>query len=350
MSGFDDYFTNDDKPFAENLNDALLVSNVFDYTVTIELPTMFGNGEFVDTNGKRKAGVSIVQLLPESTNVNVQSDSIEFEGNGSELWLDFYPNFNSFGRIKSVSWESSNDMLECTIFDSDGVTQIARVSNGEELDNLSGLRGLKVFKLLFNSSNVDVLENINIVLENKVQERYGADVSIGNVSGLSTALSGKVDKVTGKGLSSNDFTDSDVTTLSNVNTAISNQEFHHRTYATSQIKMDYYDSDETPPKVWIDAVLTPRYYDYSSTFQGNILTNANFKPPKKNMVLLCPCIVNDSNEGTLIMVKLSGASSETPRLTFNFRTLSNDSTNFPNDYGVTIYLHCSYLAYDGGEE
>ena len=48
MALYDNYFTNEDKPFAENLNDALLISNVFDFTVPIVLPTMFSNNTWVE--------------------------------------------------------------------------------------------------------------------------------------------------------------------------------------------------------------------------------------------------------------------------------------------------------------
>ena len=55
MAFYDNYFTNEDKPFAENLNDALLLSNVFDMTVDVEAPKMFSNSTWVSTTSPRKS-------------------------------------------------------------------------------------------------------------------------------------------------------------------------------------------------------------------------------------------------------------------------------------------------------
>lgn len=216
MSNYDDYFTNDDKPFAENLNDALLLSNVFDMTVPIILPTMFKNKQWVNTTSPRKAGVSIITLkeqLPSGVSVGTVSNNSVLTGTGT-VKLGFYPNFNSFGKIKFINWTSSGS-LTINLKTVNGSVIASNISKGTISSQLTDLMTLQeiVIEIVMSSATLNSLE---IVMENKSSERYGAEVAISEVNGLQTSLDGKVDKVTGKGLSTNDFTNAYKDTVNNL--------------------------------------------------------------------------------------------------------------------------------------
>jgi len=222
MSEYDDYFTADDKPFIENINDALLISNVFDFTVPIALPDMFSNQTWVNSTNKRKAGVAIVELaetLPNTLSITTANDKSVVSGTGT-MKLLFYPNFNSFGQFKAFDWSSSNNKIQVNLKTKTGTTILSNISKGNLASIPSGLKVLDqvMIEIVFTAS--DTLTGFTVTMENKQQTRYGANVKINTVDGLETrlesieskntsqdsAISNKVDKVTGKALSSNDFT------------------------------------------------------------------------------------------------------------------------------------------------
>ena len=114
---YDEYFSHDDKPFAENLNDVLLLSNVFDMTVPIELPKMFSNSNWINNVSERKAGVSLIKLnntLPNELSVSTLDGKSVITGTGT-MQLLVYPNFNSFGKYKSITWDSLNDNINVNL-------------------------------------------------------------------------------------------------------------------------------------------------------------------------------------------------------------------------------------------
>lgn len=221
MSNFDDYFRGDDKPFAENLNDALLLSNVFDFTVPIELPTMFSNGQWVNTTSSRKCSVSLV-TIEDLDGLSVTGANIQ--GTGT-LVLKFYPNFNSFGKITKVEW--TGDVTECWITDKNNVTVEAEVENGVALSGNAN----QLAEYLIHLEIDGALSELVVTCENK-RHRFGASVGVSGVTGLEerltsieakntqqdTNINNKVDKVTGKGLSSNDYTNAEKSKLANLST------------------------------------------------------------------------------------------------------------------------------------
>ena len=206
MSNFDDYFRGDDKPFAENLNDALLLSNVFDFTVPIELPTMFSNGQWVNITSSRKCSVSLV-TIDDLDGLSVTGANIQ--GTGT-LVLKFYPNFNSFGKITKLEW--TGDVNDCWITDKNNVTVEDNVENGVVLSGNANQLAEYLIYLKINGT----LSDLVVTCENK-RHRFGATVGVSGVTGLESRLSNieakntqqdttignKVDKVTGKQLSSN---------------------------------------------------------------------------------------------------------------------------------------------------
>lgn len=181
MTQYDEYFTNDDKPFAENLNDVLLVSNVFDYAIDIEMPKMFTNGNFTDTTSSRKCGVSIISLV-ENSGLTINSDNIT--GTGT-LSFKFYPNFNSFDGITKVDWDCTGT-ISCKIKNING-TLITNVTKGQNINN-SNLKPLKEYLIELTFSGA-TLNKFFIKMTNKSSEnRYGANVKVQSVDGLEDRL------------------------------------------------------------------------------------------------------------------------------------------------------------------
>lgn len=188
MSEYDDYITADDKPFAENINDALLLSNVFDLTVPIQAPTMFRNSSWIDTTNRRKCGVAILTLkesLPSGVSISTVDDQSVLTGTGT-VKLGFYPNFNSFGRFKSISWENVGT-VQVNLKTVNNTTILSNISKGIIEDDSPELRKLQeiVIEIVLNNST---LKTIDVVMENKQQTRYGAEVGITDVTGLDSRL------------------------------------------------------------------------------------------------------------------------------------------------------------------
>lgn len=191
MALYDDYFTNDDKPFAENLNDALLLSNVFDMTVPIQIPKMFSNSTWVSTTSPRKCGVAVLTLkdgLPSGVTVGTDSTTGDstLTGTGT-VKLSFYPNFNSFGKFKSMTWENTGTIV-VNLKTTTGTTIASNISKGAINNQSSELRTLQeiVIEIVFTNAT---LKSFEVVMENKQQTRYGADVGISDVTGLEERLS-----------------------------------------------------------------------------------------------------------------------------------------------------------------
>lgn len=188
MSNYDDYITADDKPFAENINDALLLSNVFDLTVPIQVPTMFKDGAWVDTVSRRKCGVAIVTLkeqLPSGVSISTVDGKSVLTGTGT-VKLGFYPNFNSFGRFKSISWENTGT-VRVNLKTLNNTTISSNISKGLIQNSSTELRKLQeiVIEVVLNNST---LKTLDVVMENKQQTRYGAEVGITDVTGLDSRL------------------------------------------------------------------------------------------------------------------------------------------------------------------
>lgn len=191
MALYDDYFTNEDKPFAENLNDALLLSNVFDMTVDVEAPLMFSNSTWVSTTSPRKCGVSILTLkegVPSGVSVGTDSSTgnSTLTGTGT-VKLSWYPNFNSFGKFKAITWENTGTIV-VNLKTSNGTTIASNISKGTINNQSSELRTLQeiVIELVFTNAT---LKGLTVTMENKQQNRYGATVGITDVTGLEERLS-----------------------------------------------------------------------------------------------------------------------------------------------------------------
>ena len=186
MSTYDDYLTHDDKPYAENINDALLLSNVFDLTVPIELPTMFRTGVFNTSESSRKAGVALVTYVSSGSGVTVDSDTISGTG---DLSFKFYPNFNSYGSLTNLSWTVSSGSVTADIIAANNDTLVSGHTGGVINGPGTGINTLQEFKIILHLTDVTGLSKLNFVMANKEETRYGAECGISDVTGLETRLS-----------------------------------------------------------------------------------------------------------------------------------------------------------------
>lgn len=187
MSNYDDYFTNDDKPFAENLNDALLVSNIFDYTVTITVPNMYSNEQWIDGTSRRKAGVSICNLneqLP--SGLSLASGNKAITGTGT-LKLRFYPNFNTFGKIKAINPNPASSVSKITVKKLDTTVIYEKTGSTVSVNNVTELSTLQEFIIELTLNNA-TMTSVDIVMENKQSTRYGADLKVDNLDGVVTNI------------------------------------------------------------------------------------------------------------------------------------------------------------------
>ena len=180
--GFDEFFTNGDKPYAENLNDSLLLLDAFNVTVPVSLPDMFSNGEFNSSlNVPRKAGVSIVTLKSVDSGVTIGSDMISGTG---DVVFRVYPNFNSFYKWQSISFEKSG-IVEVSFKKTDGSLINASVNNEGVISDSSALKVLQEIDVVLSLSDATVSNIlINFVNNQNNRARTGAVLEASQIHNL----------------------------------------------------------------------------------------------------------------------------------------------------------------------
>ena len=180
--GFDEFFTNGDKPYAENLNDSLLLLDAFNVTVPVSLPDMFSNGEFNSSlNVSRKAGVSIVTLKSVDSGVTIGSDEITGTG---DVVFRVYPNFNSFYKWQSISFEKSGS-VNVSFKKTDGSLINASVNNDGVISDNSALKVLQEIDVVLSLSDATVSNVlINFVNNQNNRTRTGAVLEASQINNL----------------------------------------------------------------------------------------------------------------------------------------------------------------------
>lgn len=142
---YDEFFIDGDKPFAENMNDSVLLSNALEFDVLVSAPSMFSNGSFMDTATKRKCGVSTVKLdstLPRGVSVDSSTGGLSFTGSAT-VDLLVYPNFNMFGKWDKIGWTcSSSSNLKVQLLTKTKDVIVSNVTNNGVLSTDSRLRVL----------------------------------------------------------------------------------------------------------------------------------------------------------------------------------------------------------------
>ena len=180
--GFDEFFTNGDKPYAENLNDSLLLLDAFNVTVPVSLPDMFSNGEFNSSlNVSRKAGVSIVTLKSVDSGVTIGSDEISGTG---DVVFRVYPNFNSFYKWQSISFEKSG-IVDVSFKKTDGSLINASVNADGVIGESTALKVLQEIDVVLSLSDATVSNVlINFVNNQSNRARTGAVLEASQINNL----------------------------------------------------------------------------------------------------------------------------------------------------------------------
>lgn len=192
----ENFFKHDDKAYTENLNDAILIANAFDYQVPVNIPGMYGNNHYPNDNNIHKVGVADVTIVS-SGSLSIGDTSITNNSNTSQvLRLRVYPNFNNFYGWKDLGWDG-DDGITIDICDAGTTTSLlpsGELTNpdGNNLAGIASLRGLKEYDLLITIPVSGVLNTLSLVFVNNwnSQNRVSASINQSNVTGLESDLSG----------------------------------------------------------------------------------------------------------------------------------------------------------------
>ena len=185
---YDEFFTDQDKPFAENLNDSLVLTDAFDISVPVEMPTMFSNGQFNSAlNVTRKCNVGLVTLKSVDNGVTIGTDSIS--GTGSVVFR-IYPNFNCFYKWDKILLEKSGT-VDISFRKVDGTEITASVGSDGVISDNSALKQLQEIDVVFTLTSATI-NNILIWFVNNqgTRNRTGACLEASqlvNVNGTVTA-------------------------------------------------------------------------------------------------------------------------------------------------------------------
>lgn len=180
---FNEYLTNADKPYAENLNDGLLLSDAFDYIVPVSLPEHYKDKHFNNTTGiARKASVAIVTITQKDANVTINDTNITGTG---DIVFRFYPNFNQFYRWSKVSWSLTGGSASVDLCKTDGTLILEDITNGADLSSHYELSKLQEIDVVIHLTNAE-LTNLTVFYENNhtVHTRVSAVLEQANVEGL----------------------------------------------------------------------------------------------------------------------------------------------------------------------
>lgn len=150
---YEEFFTDSDKPYAENLNDSLVLTDAFDLSVPLCMPDGFSNGEFSSTlNVTRKCNVGLVTLKSVGSGVTVGTGQISGSG---EVVFRVYPNFNCFYKWDKVIVEKSGTVgISFRKPDGSGIT--ATVGSDGVISDSSALKQLSEVDVVFVLSDATI--------------------------------------------------------------------------------------------------------------------------------------------------------------------------------------------------
>lgn len=164
----DEFFINGDKPYAENLNDSVLLANAMEFKVLVSAPSMFSNNSFMDTTVTRKCGVCTIRLsetLPAGVTVTPEG-SLSFAGEKS-IEFFVYPNFNQFGKWDKIDWTTNNDNITIDLLTKTGDVIESDISKDTTLADNVELKKLDEIIIKVNSTDDDVLTDLSFVFTKK---------------------------------------------------------------------------------------------------------------------------------------------------------------------------------------
>ena len=193
MEFYDEYFTDSDKPYAENLNDGLLLIDAFNVTVPVVLPDMFRNSEFsASLNTPRKAGVGIVTLVNADSGVEIGVNTIRGSG---EVVYRVYPNFNEFYKWERILLSKTGN-VSISFRDIEGNPISASVGADGFISDNSALKTLQEIDVVLTLNHATINKIlIYFVNDHDKSERTGALLEadqLVNVNGTVTANDDRV--------------------------------------------------------------------------------------------------------------------------------------------------------------
>lgn len=193
---YEEYFTNEDKPYSENLNDALLLLDAFDVTVPVKMPDMFSNGEFTSNlNLARKCGVGIITLISKGSGVTIGTNTITGTG---EVVFRVYPNFNGFYKWQSIILQKTNT-VNVAFRKPDGSSISATVSSDGTISDNNALKQLLEVDLVLTLTNATISSIlINFINNHTKTDRVSALLEasqLANVNG--SVATGNTEAVNG---------------------------------------------------------------------------------------------------------------------------------------------------------
>lgn len=237
---YDEFFTDGDKPYAENLNDSLVLLDAFDVTVPVEMPTMFNNGQFSSTaNVARKCGIGIVTLKSVASGVTVGTSSISGTG---EIVFRVYPNFNAFYKWQSIILEKTGT-VSIAFKKTDGTSISTTINNDGVISEVSALKTLQEIDVVLTLSSATISKIlINFVNNQNTRSRTGALLDAHQLINADTSISGTSENVVqnktikaaldGKANSTHTHTKSQITDFSHTHTKSQITDFAHTHFAT----------------------------------------------------------------------------------------------------------------------
>jgi len=150
---YNEFFTDKDKPYSENLNDALCLVDAFDLSVPMSMPAGFSNGEFSSNIGiTRKCGVGLVTLMSRDSGVTIGTDSIAGSG---EVVFRIYPNFNSFYKWSRILLTKTGNVT-IGFRRVDGTDISVTVDSDGNISDNTDLRELKEIDLVLTLSSATI--------------------------------------------------------------------------------------------------------------------------------------------------------------------------------------------------
>ena len=178
------FFSDSNKAYSENLNDSILVGNAFDWTVSIGLPADNG-GVFPNSSTAVKAKVADVYISPNS-NLSIGSTISNSSGSSQVYRLTVYPNFNRYGGFKSISVTASSGVT-FYVANKGASTPIANNLDYSDLSSVPELKVLKEYDIVITIPSNKEVSGVEFVFQSSRASVSGS-ISQSNVNGLADRL------------------------------------------------------------------------------------------------------------------------------------------------------------------
>ena len=193
---YNEFFVDKDKPYSENLNDALCLVDAFDLTVPLNMPAGFSNGEFSSNIGiTKKCGVGLVTLMSRDSGVTIGTDSISGTG---EVVFRVYPNFNSFYKWDKILLEKSGT-VDISFRKVDGTEITATVGSDGIISDNNALKQLQEIDVVFTLTSATINNILIWFINNQsTRNRTGALLEASQLVNVNGEVSeGSVEAVNG---------------------------------------------------------------------------------------------------------------------------------------------------------